>query len=444
LVVKPNKWMFLGAALILVIGILAWFFLTVGEFGKPRIDLDQDVSLVGRQKVLGITFRDSGSGLRKAAVTLTQGARTQVVAALDFPQRGVHEKTLSVPLDPWQWKLQEGPATLTVTATDHSLWKNTVTLEKPITVDILPPQILLTASMNHINPGGTCLVAYRVSKPVIMSGVMVDQRFFPSFPADSSGKPSYVVYFALPIGAVSAPPRIRVVARDAAGNEGTVGLPALILEKKFRSDEMSLGDAFFQQKMPEFQAAIPELRGKTPVETFVYVNSKLREENAKTIFSVCQRSVPKQLWEGTFLRMKDAAPMALFGDHRTYRYNGQTLGESTHMGVDLASTAHAPIEAANNGIVAFAGPLGIYGNAVILDHGQGLFSLYGHMSGLQVKNGQEVKKGAVIGTSGMTGLAGGDHLHFSILVAGEFVNPTEWWDPHWIKDNVTAKLAEAP
>lgn len=441
---KASKWMIIGIAAVLVIGGMAWFFLTLGEFQKPRIDLDQDVSIVGRQKVLGITFRDSGSGLRKAVVTLSQGTRTQVVSAEEFPQRGVREKIISVPLDPWHWKLQEGPATLTITATDHSLWANTATVAKSITVDINPPQILLTGSMNHISPGGTCLVTYRISKPVIMSGVMVDQRFFPSFPTDIAGKPSQVVYFALPIGAAAAKPRIQVVARDAAGNEASIALPALILEKKFRSDEMALGDGFFQQKMPEFQASIPELRGKTPVETFVYVNSKLREENARTIFSVCQRSVPKQLWEGTFLRMRDAAPMALFGDHRYYRYNGQSLGESTHMGVDLASTSQAPIEAANNGLVVFAGPLGIYGNAVILDHGQGLFSLYAHLSGIQVKNGQEVKKGGILGTSGLTGLAGGDHLHFSILVAGEFVNPTEWWDPHWIKDNVAAKLAVAP
>lgn len=441
---KANKWMIIGVVAALVLGGAAWFLLTVGEFQKPRIDLDQDVSLVGRQKVLGITFRDSGSGLKKAVVTLSQGTRTQVVAEEDFPGRGVREKTLSLPLDPWHWKLQEGTATLTVTATDHSLWANTAVVTKPVKVDITPPQILLTGAMNHISPGGTCLVTYRLSKPVIMSGVMVDRRFFPAFTADAGGKPLEVVYFALPVGAASARPRIQVVARDAAGNEGAATLPVLILEKKFRSDEMSLGDAFFQQKMPEFQAAIPELRGKTPIETFVYVNSKLREENNRTIFSICQRSVPKQLWEGPFLRMKDAAPMALFGDHRYYRHNGQSLGESTHMGVDLASTSQAPIEASNNGLVVFTGPLGIYGNTVILDHGQGLFSLYAHLTGIQVKNGQEVKKGGVLGTSGLTGLAGGDHLHFSILVAGEFVNPTEWWDPHWIKDNVTAKLSATP
>lgn len=136
--------------------------------------------------------------------------------------------------------------------------------------------------------------------------------------------------------------------------------------------------------------------------------------------------------------------MALFGDRRTYLYQGKAVGGSVHMGVDLASTAHAPIEAANQGMVVFAGPLGIYGNAIILDHGMGLYSLYGHMSAINVQKGQMVKKGEAMGVSGTTGLAAGDHLHFSILVGGQFVDPKEWWDPHWIADNVTKKMEVLP
>jgi len=138
--------------------------------------------------------------------------------------------------------------------------------------------------------------------------------------------------------------------------------------------------------------------------------------------------------------MKNASPMALFGDHRTYLYGNKAIGESTHLGVDLASTANAPVEAANNGIVVFVGTLGIYGNAIIIDHGLGIFSVYGHLSSISTKTGQTVKKGDVIGNTGTTGLAGGDHLHFGMLVGGQFVNPVEWWDPHWIKDNVADKL----
>ena len=311
---------------------------------------------------------------------------------------------------------------------------------RPVQIDFLPPQIFQLNTQNHINPGGTCVVAYRLSETVPRTGVLVGDLFYPGYPVTLAGKPGYVAYFALPMDATPGNPQIRILAQDQAGNETVNGIPSLIMKRKFRSDKMVLSDGFLGQKMPEFQAAIPELRGKTPIETFVHVNTVLRDDNLKTIQSACLKSEPRQLWQDTFLRMKNAAPMALFGDHRSYVYNGKPVGESIHAGVDLASLVHAPIEAANSGIVRFAGLLGIYGNAVIIDHGLGLSTLYGHMSGIQVKTDQTVKRGEVIGLSGATGLAGGDHLHFGVAIHGQFVDPREWWDPHWIADNVTKKL----
>jgi murein DD-endopeptidase MepM/ murein hydrolase activator NlpD len=109
----------------------------------------------------------------------------------------------------------------------------------------------------------------------------------------------------------------------------------------------------------------------------------------------------------------------------------------------LARVVNAPVTAANDGKVIHAQYLGIYGNCIILDHGMGVQSLDGHLSAFQVKEGDEVKKGQQIGVSGQTGMAGGDHLHFSMLVNGQFVNATEWWDPHWIEDRIMRKLREA-
>jgi murein DD-endopeptidase MepM/ murein hydrolase activator NlpD len=63
---------------------------------------------------------------------------------------------------------------------------------------------------------------------------------------------------------------------------------------------------------------------------------------------------------------------------------------------------------------------------------------------MSVSAGQGVKRGDIIGNTGATGFAGGDHLHFSVIVGGVFVNPIEWWDPHWIRDNVTIKLEIIP
>ena len=128
--------------------------------------------------------------------------------------------------------------------------------------------------------------------------------------------------------------------------------------------------------------------------------------------------------------------MAGFAEHRTYYYNGNEIDQQVHLGIDLASTKRAEVHAANRGTVVFAEYLGIYGNTIILDHGQGIFSLYSHLSEIGVAVGELKDKRAVIGLSGATGMAGGDHLHFSMLVNGIFVTPLEWWDKQWLRLNI--------
>jgi len=436
---KKGVWYTLGAVILLVAG--GWFYMTVAESASPGAGIDGDPVMIGKQKVLTVTFSDEGRGLRHTELIITQDSRSTVVASDDYPEAGVRLKSVSVTVDAAALKLKDGPATLTLTAVDHSLWKNRTVVTRPVQIDLLPPQVFQLNPANHINTGGACVLTYRLSEAVTLTGVQVGELLYPGYPVTLSGKPGYVAYFALPLDATPGAPQIRIMARDRAGNETVSGIPTLIKKRKFRTDTMNLTDAFLEKKMPEFQADIPVLRGKTPLETFLYVNTTLRDENLQTIQSVCRKSEPRQLWKDAFLRMKNAAPMALFGDHRTYLHNGKSVGESLHIGVDLASLAHSQIEAANSGIVRFTGPLGIYGNTVIIDHGLGLTTLYAHMSAIQVRPDQTVNKGEIIGSSGASGLAGGDHLHFGVAVNGQFVDPREWWDPHWIADNVTAKTA---
>jgi murein DD-endopeptidase MepM/ murein hydrolase activator NlpD len=440
---KKTFWYAIGCVILLLAGGSLWFFLTVGENDSPRIVVEGDPVMIGKQKLLTAIFSDQGTGLRRTEIVITQDGRPRLVSAVDYPEKGIRNKPVSVAVDAAALKLHDGPATLTITAVDYSLWKNRTVVERPATIDFLPPQIFQLNPANHINPGGACVVVYRLSEGASPTGVQVGNLFTPAYPAMLAGKPGYVAYFALPLESAQGSPQIRIMARDQAGNETLNAIPNLILKRKFRSDTMVLSEAFLGQKMPEFQASIPSLRGKTPIDTFTYVNTQLRADNLQTIQSACKKSEPRQLWHDTFLRMKNAAPMALFGDRRTYFYGGKAVGESIHTGVDLASLAHAPIEAANAGIVRFTGELGIYGNVVIIDHGLGLATLYGHMSAIQVRPEQAVKRGEIIGSSGATGLAGGDHLHFSVVINGQFVDPREWWDPHWIEDNVTKKMAAA-
>ena len=150
-----------------------------------------------------------------------------------------------------------------------------------------------------------------------------------------------------------------------------------------------------------------------------------------------RNSAPEFLWSGAFLQMPNSARAANFAETRTYVYEGREVDRQTHLGLDLASTARAPIPAPNAGRVVFAGWMSLYGNAVIIDHGYGLLSLCGHMSTVDVTAGDNVSKGDRIGTSGATGLAGGDQLHLEIFIHGMSVDPIEWFDAKWIRDNLS-------
>jgi len=119
------------------------------------------------------------------------------------------------------------------------------------------------------------------------------------------------------------------------------------------------------------------------------------------------------------------------------------VDQEYHLGYDLAVTRRYPVEAANDGVVVFAGDLGIYGNAVIIDHGYGINTLYGHMSSIDVSVGDTIKKKQIIGRTGETGLAAGDHLHYGVYIYGVPVRPVEWWDEKWINDNILNKIEEA-
>jgi murein DD-endopeptidase MepM/ murein hydrolase activator NlpD len=146
------------------------------------------------------------------------------------------------------------------------------------------------------------------------------------------------------------------------------------------------------------------------------------------------------LWQGPFRQLANSAVEAGFADQRSYVYDGKQVDQQVHLGFDLAVTAATPVLAANRGRVLHAGWLGIYGNCVILDHGMGLQSLYGHLSSIEVKVGDTVEMNARLGRSGSTGLAGGDHLHFTMLLNGRAVTPVDWWSQKWVQDRIVRKL----
>jgi murein DD-endopeptidase MepM/ murein hydrolase activator NlpD len=296
----------------------------------------------------------------------------------------------------------------------------------------------LLSTVHNVRKGGTGVVAFRLNEEPETAGVEVGEIFFPAYPESAGGEGAYLAFFALPHNAGSSP-QLSLVAKDNAGNETRRAFPSRILDKKFPRDTIRVSDSFLQRKVPEFQAEDPSLDSDL-LKAYLTVNREWREKNHERLRELCAESSPERLWAGAFLQMKNTKNMSPYAVRRNYVYNGKIVDKQVHLGLDLASTAGAPVPAANRGVVAMAGHLGIYGQTVLLDHGHGLFSLYSHLSGLAVAEGESVERGQTIGSSGQTGMAGGDHLHFSILVSGEFVNPVEWLDDHWITDNVLNKL----
>ena len=221
-------------------------------------------------------------------------------------------------------------------------------------------------------------------------------------------------------------------------------LDSKVNAKQFRKSTIPLDDPFLQKVVPAILQNTPDLKvtdANDLLASYLVINRDLRQQNNDTIRTIGRTKTAKEiLWRGPFRQMMNSAVEAGFADERTYVYQGKPVDKQVHLGFDLASTQNAPILAANRGTVVFAGFLGIYGNCVIVDHGMGLQSLYAHLSSIEVKVGQDVEKEQTLGRSGMTGLAGGDHLHFTMLVNGRMVNPVEWWDAHWIEDRILRKL----
>ncbi|MDR1945724.1 MAG: M23 family metallopeptidase [Desulfovibrio sp.] len=314
--------------------------------------------------------------------------------------------------------------------------KNTVII--PMRLDTSEPRMTVNSSVPYVRRGGTGCVVYSVSKEVTRTGVKVGELFFPAFRQENG---DYLCFFAFPHYLDTKDFNPLLTALDKAGNQRSQALDVTAMPRRFNSDTIVINRSFLDSKAAEFTVVVPEQM--SDIERFLVMNGRIRRANAATLMETGKITTPEMLWKGAFQRMPKAASRAGFADHRTYLWEGKKVDEQTHMGFDLASVKHADVPAANFGTVVYAGYLGIYGNLIVIDHGLGLQSLYSHLSEIGVEPGRQVKKGEIIGKTGSTGMAGGDHLHFGILVSGLEVTPLEWLDDHWIKDNIIDRIKDA-
>ncbi len=436
----------LGGVGLLALALAALLWL-VGDMEKPQVVFNGDSSHIGLTRQVSLVVSDAKSGLRSIQVVLVQENKKALLLERTYPRTGYLsgggpkkiEETIEI--TPKALGFKDGAAELVVTVADFSWWNwlqgNIAIHSSAVTIDTKPPVISVMESPKYIKGGGAGVVVYRVSEPAGRHGVMVNDIFYPGFAMPKRGAGIYGACMGLPHD-IAAIEKAFVVAADQAGNEAKAPFTMDLHVRKIVSDKITVSDAFLSAKLPEFATYYPELSG-TPVEQYIKVNNDIRQANYKKIQEVCSKFQPERLWDGRFGRM-EGSPRAGYADHRTYLYNNEKIDEQIHLGVDIASLEHANVGAANRGLVVFAEYLGIYGNTVILDHGQGIFSLYSHMSQIDVPVGTMVEKDTVLGLTGTTGMAGGDHLHFGMLVNGIFVDPREWWDEEWVKLHMLSVL----
>src|SRR5215813_11197746 len=394
----------------------------------PAVTVEQPVRVVGQTGTLTITVGTTAAKLKDLSIAVEQNGQVIPIAADPSAKLVQAEPNLlrtSLPFGKQTVpQLKSGPARIVVSATRKSflnLRTLTTTATKDVQVRLEPPRISVVSTHHYVNHGGSEFVVYRVNPPDVASGVRVGDVEYPGFPVGSD--PAVKGAFFALLYDQDLHTRIQAFARDEASNEATTSFIDNVFEKPQKRSRIELDDKFVGRVVPEILEHSPELKiappaaGEDMLPAFLVINGELRRKNADTI--------------------------AAFADHRTYVYKGKEVDHQVHLGFDLAVTSRTPIVAANAGTVMNASWLGIYGNCIVIDHGMGVQSLYGHLSSFDVKVGDRVTRGQTIGRSGMTGLAGGDHLHFTMLVNGRMVNPVEWWDAHWIADRVERKLQEA-
>jgi murein DD-endopeptidase MepM/ murein hydrolase activator NlpD len=437
---RIKGWLLLVLALVLavVVGVsyLGW------RQSVPAVHVTVNAPrFLGHKTPLTVVLEAARGNVTRAEVRVVQGGAPIVVAKREAPAGPRLE--LPVTVESATLGLKEGTATLEVWARDD-FWRplrpgDRPLFSTPVTVDLTPPKVEVLAATRYISPGGVSLVAFRLADAP-RADVRVGARVFPSFPYGPAARSARVALLALPYDYAAGTP-MTITAQDEAGNTTTRGIPGELKPRAFPRDTIKVTDAFLQAKVPELLPQHPP--AKPLVEGFLVINRDQRKEAEQEKIKVGGKTAPAPLWNGPFMQPRNTKVFSNFAETRTYVYDGREIDTQVHYGYDLASTRQSPVPAANNGVVAFAGPLTIYGNTVIVDHGLGLQTLYAHLSSIDVKVGDKVTTAQALGRSGATGLAIGDHVHFEVLVSGVSVTPLEWWDPKWIRNRVNEPLKKA-
>jgi murein DD-endopeptidase MepM/ murein hydrolase activator NlpD len=406
-----------------------------GCSAPPVVDVSPSITVLGLATPVTVAVRDP-HGVRKVQAFVEQNGRYSVLQVTQPSKTAerILNFTAGVKSTP---QLRDGKAKLIIDATSNALFGKTAHWERDINIATQPPSITADSDQHYLYLGMADLATLNISGAWTEAGIRVGDETFRAWPMPN-GKPGYFSLFAF---AWNMPPDTAPVAYASNGPGNAVTSPLVYQfpkkeQPKYSVRDLQITDAFMHKVVDELD---PHGSGDY-VTRFVKINNDMRKANNQTLFDLRTKTADHFLWSQPFQRQSRAQAEAHFADTRNYIYNGRKIDQQTHLGYDLAVTQHVGVEAANDGRIVYAAPLGIYGNCIVVDHGYGLMTLYGHLSQINVHDGDMVKRGQVMGISGMTGMAGGDHIHFGMLLDGIQIDPKEWWDPHWIKDHIAKRV----
>ena len=433
-----------------------------GREPGPAIELKSPDKMVGQNGTLELFADAPGGTLSALEASIEQGGQTYPVFNLDTAAaeggqvkqetadrlwviRPLGKKTVP--------QLVAGPAVVRVRAVRPVFFglrsaESVVTRE--VTVRLEPPRVAVVSLHHFINLGGAEFVVLRATPNDVEAGIRVGDASYPTYPGSAAGltDPALRVgFFAMRWDQdVNTP--IVAYARDPGGTEATAPVEHKPFRKVFQQSRIPIDQPFLDRVVPAIASNTPGLTVDTTtpearLQGFLMINGELRKQNAETILELAAKTAPELRFREAFAQMGNSQVESRFADQRTYFFANKQIDKQVHLGFDLATVQRDAVHASNRGEVVFADFLGIYGNCVVVDHGLGVQSLYAHLSSIGVKVGDTVEKGQELGRTGATGLAGGDHLHFTMLLQGTPVNPVEWWDPHWLQDRVFRKITEA-
>ncbi|NPA32671.1 MAG: M23 family metallopeptidase [Aquificae bacterium] len=410
-----------------LIGGVALVFLTyVFLITKPKLHNYEQLKTLPRKKevILRVENHDKVSSM---SVKVLQEGKEFLIF------EGKPRREVKLTIEPKKLGLKEGKGEVLVELRRFRFLKDTYRI--PALIDYTPPTVNIIFAPYAVMNGGSGAVRVSLSEDASLK-LKVREREFPFY---RSGQNAYFALFALPVD-FTPKDTIQIIAVDKAGNTTNVPLPSRLKRKRYPAYRIELKGRE-KSLIPKLSTLLgEEVSEENFISAFKRVNEEMRRENEEQIESITRNSEETLYWSGRFSQLKRSKVVSVFGEKRVYTYGGRKISESYHWGYDLASVKNAPVEASNDGKVVFTGFIGIYGNTVIVDHGYGLMSIYSHLAEFKVKKGDLVKKGQVIGITDTTGFAFGDHLHYGMTVHGYPVNPIEWWDGRWIKNNVLPAL----